>query len=240
MTVAPDHAPDQVPDQIPDQVPDPASTPFDEPVGYRLFREAMNRGHLEPGMTLTQTDLCRILGLSLTPLRETLVLLQAHGLVEIKARAGIRIVYPDVAFIRENSQFRILIEVAALRMLAQTDIADWLAEMTAAHDRSTEELSATGNIDSAITRFIAIDQRFHADIVAVMKNRAIASTHRRLQSNIGMARLTHKRTPFRQQLLDTVEEHRRILTALAEGDADRAIVALEAHFRASTHRIFAA
>lgn len=200
----------------------------------------MDRGDLEPGMTLTQNDLCRILGLSLTPLREALVLLQSYGLVDIKARSGVHIVYPDVAFIRENFQFRIMIEVSALRIFAQTDISDWVADMIAAHDRSTQELSATGNIDDAIARFIAIDQRFHADIVWVMKNHAISTTHRRLQANIGMARLTHKRTPFRQQLLDTVEEHRRVLTALSNGDADEAIQEMEAHFRASTHRTFAA
>lgn len=211
-----------------------------EPAAYRLFRDAMDRGTLEPGMTLTQNDLCRILGLSLTPLRETLVLLEAYGLVRVKARTGIHIVYPDVAFIRENFQFRILIEVAALRILAQTDLAGWLAEMIAAHDRSARELSGAGNMEQAILNFIETDRKLHADIVGAMDNRAISATHRRLQDNIGMARKAHKRTVFRQQLLDTAEEHRRMLAALAEGDLDRATDALEAHFRASTHRTFAA
>lgn len=225
---------------IPSRVPEPTASTLDEPAGYRLFRDAMERGDLEPGMTLTQNDLCRILGLSLTPLRETLVLLQSFGLVDIRPRTGIHIVYPDVTFIRENFQFRIMIEVTAMRLFAQTEISGWVADMIAAHERSTGELSAAGNIDAAIARFIATDQRFHADIVRVMRNRAISTMHRRLQANIGMARLTHKRTPFRQQLLDTVEEHRRVLTALAKGDADAAILELEAHFRASTHRTFAA
>jgi len=208
--------------------------------GYRLFRDAMDRGDLQPGMNMTQSDLCRILGLSLTPLRETLVLLQAYGLVDIKPRTGIHIVYPDVAFIRENFQFRIMIEINALRIFAQTDLTDWLAMMFAAHELSTRELSDAGNIDAAIARFIATDRRFHADMVGVLGNHAISGTHGRLQENIGMARLTYKRTPFRQQLLDTVEEHRRVLNGLAAADTDRAVEALEAHFRASTHRTFAA
>jgi len=222
------------------QTTDPGPDNWDEPEGYRRFRDALDSGALEPGTTLTQNDLCRILGLSLTPLRETLVLLQSHGLVDVRARTGIHIVYPDLAFIRENFQFRIMIEINALRIFAQTDIADWVMQMTTAHDRSTHELSEAGNIDAAIARFIATDRKFHADIVAVLNNRAISATHRRLQENIGMARLTHKRTPFRQQLLDTVDEHRRVLNALAAGKADLAILALDAHFRDSTHRTFAA
>lgn len=228
MTLLPDTA-------EPDAVRNPA-----EPPGYRLFRDAMDRGDLQPGMALTQNEMCRILGLSLTPLRETLVLLQAYGLVDVRPRTGIHIVYPDVAFIRENFQFRILIEVNALRVFAQTDLRDWLTETVAAHERSTLELSESGNIDAAINRFIAVDRRFHADIVGVYGNPTILATHRRLQANIGMARLTHKRVPFRQQLLDTVDEHRKILSALEAGDRDGAIAALEAHFQASTHRTFAA
>ncbi|MBK8084216.1 MAG: GntR family transcriptional regulator [Devosia sp.] len=66
----------------------------------------MQSGRLEAGMVVTQNELCDLLGLSLSPLRETLVLLEEFGLVEIKPRTGIRIVYPEVAFIRENYQFR--------------------------------------------------------------------------------------------------------------------------------------
>jgi DNA-binding GntR family transcriptional regulator len=36
----------------------------------------MQEGRLEPGMIVTHSELCEILGISLTPLRETLVLLE--------------------------------------------------------------------------------------------------------------------------------------------------------------------
>lgn len=214
-------------------------TATDMETGYRTFRAALDDGRLQPGMIVTQSEMCRRLGLSLTPLRELLVLLESYGLVEVRPRTGILIVFPDLAFIRENFQFRIMIETHALRLFAQTDLGGWLEEMVAAHDQSAAELAQPGNIDAAIARFIAVDRKLHADLVAVLQNRAIAATHARLQENIGMARLTHKRIPFRQQLLDTVEEHRRVLEALAAGEVEAAVSALEAHFRASTHRTFA-
>jgi len=49
--------------------------------GYRLFREALQNGQLKAGMVVTQNELCDLLGLSLSPLRETLVLLEEFGLV---------------------------------------------------------------------------------------------------------------------------------------------------------------
>lgn len=96
--------------------------------GYRRFRVALQEGRLRAGMNVTQNELCDILGLSLSPLRETLVLLEEFGLVEIKPRTGIRIVYPEVAFIRENYQFRIMIETHAIRVFAASVSREWLAE----------------------------------------------------------------------------------------------------------------
>lgn len=55
------------------------------------------QGHLRPGDPLDQVELARRLGVSRTPVREALVLLEAHGVVETDARRGtvIRALTPD-------------------------------------------------------------------------------------------------------------------------------------------------
>lgn len=102
--------------------------------GYRRFREALQKGRLQPGMLLTQNELCELLDLSMSPLRETLVLLEEYGLVEIKPRSGIRIVFPEVAFIRENFQFRIMIETHAMRTFGDKMTDAWLSNMRQRHE----------------------------------------------------------------------------------------------------------
>lgn len=208
--------------------------------GYRRFRAAMQEGKLQPGMVVTQNELCDLLGLSLSPLRETLVLLEEFGLVEIKPRTGIRIVYPEVAFIRENYQFRIMIEVFALRSFGNTVTADWLETMREAHEECRRNLTDGGPFQEEQLRFLSLDMRFHRDIVEALDNRAILDTHNRLQENIRMAQQVHRRPGFRGALLETVDEHLKVLDALAARDVEGAVAALEAHFRASTHRTFAA
>jgi DNA-binding GntR family transcriptional regulator len=207
--------------------------------GYRRFREAMQDGTLTPGMVVTQTELCELLGLSLTPLRETLVLLEEFGLVEIKPRTGIRIVYPEVAFIRENYQFRIMIEVFALRSFGDTVTDEWLTTMRASHEECRLHLSDGGPFDEAQLRVARLDGRMHRDIVEALGNRAILDTHQRLQENIRMAQQVHRRPGFRGALLQTIDEHLDIIGALERRDVEAAIAALEAHFRGATHRTFA-
>ncbi len=208
--------------------------------GYRRFRAAMQDGTLSPGMVVTQNELCDLLGLSLSPLRETLVLLEEFGLVEIKPRTGIRIVYPEVAFIRENYQFRIMIEVFALRSFGDTVTEDWLANMRESHEECRRSLTDGGPFEDEQIRFLALDNRMHREIVEALGNRAILDTHQRLQENIRMAQQVHRRPGFRGALLHTIEEHLKVIECLERRDVEGAVAALEAHFRASTHRTFAA
>jgi DNA-binding GntR family transcriptional regulator len=208
--------------------------------GYRRFREALHNGKLEAGMVVTQNELCDLLGLSLSPLRETLVLLEEFGLVEIKPRTGIRIVYPEVGFIRENYQFRIMIEIYALRSFGDTVTEAWLANMRESHEDCRRNLSDGGPFEDSQLRFLTLDLRMHHEIVEALGNRAILDTHKRLQENIRMAQRVHRRSGFRSALLDTIDEHLKVIDALERRDVDGAVAALEAHFRASTHRTFAA
>src|SRR6218665_2997599 len=208
--------------------------------GYLRFRAAMQEGKLQPGMVVTQNELCDLLGLSLSPLRETLVLLEEFGLVGIKPRTGIRIVYPEVAFIRENYQFRIMIEVFALRSFGNTVTEEWLANMRETHEECRRGLTDGGPFEDEQIRFLALDGRLHREIVEALGNRAILDTHQRLQENIRMAQQVHRRPGFRGALLETVGEHLKVIDCLANHDVEAAVAALEAHFRASTHRTFAA
>ena len=207
--------------------------------GYRRFRLAMQNGSLQAGMTLTQNELCDRLGLSMSPLRETLVLLEEFGLVEIKPRTGIRIVYPEVAFIRENYQFRIMIEIHALRSLAEQTTESWLASMRQNHEECRISFSENAPFEEARVRFVALDTLLHREIVEALGNRAILDTHERLQENIRMAQNVHRRPGYRSALLDTIDEHLRVIECLEARDAEGAVEALETHFRASTFRTFA-
>lgn len=206
--------------------------------GYRRFRDAVQAGTLRAGMVVTQNELCELLGLSLSPLRETLVLLEEFGLVEIKPRTGIRIVYPEVTFIRENYQFRIMIEIYALRSFGDTVTEEWLAKMRQSHETCRRNLTDGGPFEDAQLRFLQLDGQMHREIVEALDNRAILDTHARLQENIRMAQQVHRRPGFRRALLDTIDEHLRVIAHLEQHDVDGAVAALEDHFRASTHRTF--
>ena len=208
--------------------------------GYRRFREAMQEGTLRPGMTVTQNELCAMLGLSLTPLRETLVLLQEFGLVEVRQRAGIRIIYPEVAFIRENFQFRSVIELHAIRIFAPIVPKDWLNSMKMQNEAILTKVKREDPSLEVEGTFLKLDSEFHSAFVRSLDNHAITSAHNRIMDNIRLARQVHDRTALRKRITDSTGEHLAILRSLERGDPEEAASNLDIHFRASTYRTIVA
>jgi GntR family transcriptional regulator, rspAB operon transcriptional repressor len=204
--------------------------------GYRSFRLAMQQGRLKPGMIVTQNELCAILGISLTPLRETLVLLEEFGLVEVKRRAGIQIVYPEVSFIRENYQFRSVIELHAIRLFLPRLGQQWCLDMRSRH----QEILDAANTDlppaDLTKRFVTLDSDMHVSFVGALENRAISAVYARIMDNINLARQVHERTAVRTRVIDSIREHLAIIDSLEKGDSEGAAANLEVHFRASAYR----
>jgi DNA-binding GntR family transcriptional regulator len=196
----------------------------------------MQEGRLQPGMIVTQNELCAILGISLTPLRETLVLLEEFGLVEVKRRAGIHVVYPEVAFIRENYQFRSVIELHAIRAFLPRAGREWLAEMRARHQDLIEAASNEIVAADLNATFTTLDSDMHVSFVGALENRAISAAYARIMDNINLARQVHDRTALRTRVLDSLGEHLSILDGIEKGDAEGAAASLELHFRASAYR----
>lgn len=208
-------------------------------VGYALFRSALLDGRLSPGTTITQAELCEILGVSVSPLRDTLALLEADGMVEIRRRAGITVVTPDVGFIRANFQFRTLIEKEAILRFVETVESDWLSDAIAEHERVLSDIGKRKGLDRIEETLQGIDWDFHSKIVSALRNGMITETHYHLQQNLRLARVLNRDYAAPSEAAEALSEHLAILEHLTQRNPTAAATALETHFRAAIHRAFA-
>ena len=204
--------------------------------GFDRFVRAVGDGRLKPGETLTQAQLCEFLDISLSPLRETLVLLEEYGLISVKARAGLTVVNPELSFVRENYQFRILIETEALATFVANISKDWLSAVRAHQQAVKEELEDEHHGHDALVKFVALDEFIHSNIVAAMKNKSIQSTHLRLLQNIRMVRTMHETVAYRSHLIHASQEHLELLDCIQTKDLDKAKATLQRHFESSIYR----
>lgn len=180
------------------------------------------RGDLAPAEALNELQLSEALGISRTPLREALKLLEAEGLVELRLNRSARITplrqgEIEQLFEAVSGIERLAAELAAVRMTARDlqRLKNMQKRMERFHERS------------ALRDYFEVNQQIHSFIVACARNEAITATHQWLLARVERARFFA--LSGRGRWDESVAEHRAILKALEARDSEAAGRALAGH-----------
>ena len=186
-------------------------------------------GALGAGDRLNEVEIARRLNVSRGPVREALRTLEEAGLVRFEKNRGaaVRVISPEEAM--QIYEIRGCLEELACRRLAQRIDAAQL-EGLGALVRAMDAPAASG--DAAA--FHTLNLRFHETIVELSANGELASIYRRL---VGSLNLFRRNTLAREgSLVESNEEHRRILAHLSAGDGEAAGRLLHEHIDSSGKR----
>lgn len=185
---------------------------------YDRVRADIVQGVLRPNQRLVEVELAEALGVSRTPIRETLQRLALDGLVR-RDRSG------WVVHEHSAEEIRSIYEVRA----ALEGYAAFLAAGRATEDelRALESLYPAGDAAVALPpdEQVELNQRFHDGVISAAGNSRLAQL-----CGSGRQYYFNHRIARRYDVEETrrsIEGHRRILTALAQGDGPAA----EAHAR---------
>ena len=194
---------------------------------YHEIRHLIIRLELAPGDVIREDQLQEQLGLGRTPIREALQRLVRDQLVTVLPRRGMfvsGIVVGELSLVYET---RAMLEPYAMRLAC--------ARGTAAHwDDMAAEL-AKASASSPADELMAIDRRCREIVWEAADNRFLTGTLDMLYAQ--SERLWHLYLGDVADLHLVIEEHRTILAALRDGDADRAAELIEAHMRSFDQQI---
>jgi DNA-binding GntR family transcriptional regulator len=190
------------------------------------LRVAIVDGRLEAGERYSVAALADRLGVSRTPVREALLVLERQGLVRFERNKGVRILAPSAADLEEVFVLRVLLEVPAARR-ACTRLSD---DELDALDRELDAMAAAAE-RGAEGPFMAHDQRFHEIVLDAAGNRRLAAQVDQLRDQV---RLRGASTVGRSRDLATIHaEHVTIREALRARDKEAAAAAMRAHLVAT-------
>lgn len=192
---------------------------------YERLRSAILSLDYVPGEKLTERGLETDLDASRTPIRAALLRLEVDGLVR-RAGRGWSVSPIDLTEIRALSEYREAVEAAAVRLVSErASDGDLLAL-----DDSLGEMSEFTSEEEGIRA----GSEFHALLAQLSGNPFMAEAIRGVMTRLLRTRWLEVRTPeSRQQARD---EHRAIVTALQNRDAQRAADLVVAHNRGATER----
>ena len=107
-------------------------------VVHDRLRRAILRGELDPTVPLSQVQLAARLGVSRTPLREALRMLQREGLIDSEPNRRVRVAELSVADLEQQYASRVLLEALAVRLTVPVYTDDDLAELRQALAKMNE------------------------------------------------------------------------------------------------------
>jgi DNA-binding GntR family transcriptional regulator len=190
----------------------------------RLRHEILS-GALAPGERLVEEHLTQRFGTSRAPLREALRLLAQQGLIEHLPRRGVRVAELSAADADELFALRNVLERHAVETaFAQPGTAD-LTGVTAAWERMAEAARA-GDVFAENNAH----ERFHVEVVALAGQRHLLMAFEPVILKLQLLMATNLRLEAEHRdAAEGVERHRRLLAALASGDAPTALGALAGH-----------
>ena len=184
-----------------------------------VLREAITTGHLRASEPLPQDEIAAQLDVSHIPVREALRQLQSEGLVTYQANRGATVSALSPGEIREIYEIRAILETAAVRRAARHLTADHFdrAERMLDLAEADQDGAAWGSHDVDFHQLMYdLDQRPQMrDLIEGLLRRV--DRYWLIQGHMLRHRATFER------------EHRALLAALRERDADRAAQVLEAH-----------
>jgi DNA-binding GntR family transcriptional regulator len=191
---------------------------------YYRIRELIVTLELPPGSLVSEPELMEKLGLGRTPVREALRALARERLVEVYPRRGMFVSGVDVRDLAGLAEVRNTLEPRAARLAAERVTDADRAQIGLLLD----ELAVVGDKPSE-RALIDLDQRIHRHIYDCTHNQFLATTLN--EYYVLTLRIWFLALDRVARLGDAVGEHRELLQAIGDGDADRAEESMRRHVR---------
>ncbi|MFY7064905.1 GntR family transcriptional regulator [Nocardiopsis changdeensis] len=194
------------------------------------LRSAIMYGSLAPGDQLGEADLAGRLGVSRGPLREAMQRLVQEGLLRSERHRGlfVRELTPDD--VRDIYVARLAVERTACELIMRGNRGEAVARLTPAVQRLAEA-AATGDRRAMSDA----DQEFHRTLVSCSGNGRLERMAQTLLVETRMC-LTVMQEVYPEPA-ELLEEHRRLLDAIADGAEERLLHLIETHMTDTVARI---
>ncbi|MFD1696161.1 GntR family transcriptional regulator [Roseibium aestuarii] len=197
---------------------------------YDSLRTAILSMQLPPGTMLRKQVICAQLGVSRSPVSEAITRLAVEGLVEVIPQSGSRVTKFSMAEIREGAFLREAVELAAVAKVATDRTEEQLAELT-----RNLRLQALYLEDNDYDGFYREDERMHDMILAFTgfpKIQTLATT-----GWVQVNRARQMLLPLEDRAHGAYEEHRPIIDAIRDRDAEAARAAMQRHLNKLVERL---
>lgn len=177
------------------------------------IRNAIIDGRLQPGSRLTEQELETMFGVSRTPLREALLLLDSEGFVNMLPRRGAVVTTISTEDVEEIYGAKSILEAAASKIACDKITPEVIEELEAL----TDEMQSVLNSDRNEYRtLLNLNSEFHQLLSDAAGNKKISQFIKNLRGQT--LRYNYIYLSLKSRIKSSITDHRNIIKALKQKD----------------------
>lgn len=175
------------------------------------IRNAIIHGKLKPGARLTEQELVLMLGVSRTPLREALLLLDSEGFINVLPRRGAVVSEISQSDVEEIYGAKSILEAAAAKLACDNISAETINELSVLTDKMETASNDKRNDDRTL---LNLNAEFHQVLSDAGGNKKISQFIKNLRSQT--LRYNYIYLSIKSRIDSSIADHRKIIEALKQ------------------------
>lgn len=184
-------------------------------VVFRALRNAIVQGEFQPGERLMEVTIANKLGVSRTPVREAIRMLELEGLVVMIPRKGAEVANITVKDLKDALEVRMAIEALSVRLTCERIDEKGKEEIKQVCIAFREAINS-----KLVPAIVEADEAFHNMIYKLSQNPRLINIAQNLREQVYRYRVEYvKDFSYHDNL---VTEHDQITNAILLGDANTA------------------
>lgn len=193
-------------------------------VVFNTLRQAILRGELKPGERLMEIALANRLGVSRTPVREAIRMLELEGLVIMIPRRGAQVAQITEQDLNDVLEVRLGLEELAVRFACERITDEEIKALGMAVKEFEKKMS-----NNDLSAQAEADVKFHEIIYGATHNRRLIQIINNIREQMYRYRIEYLKDVESRKTL--VKEHYEICDALKRRDAESAVEKMCIHIR---------
>jgi DNA-binding GntR family transcriptional regulator len=194
------------------------------------LRELILLEKLPAGMHIPERDLAEVLGISRTPMREALRILEMEGLVDYTPTRRSRVADPSIDELIQSMRVLSVLEALGGELACSAASQKQCDAIAVLNQRMIGHSDSLSSID-----FFKTDMEFHSSLIAASGNQSLIDTHRKYNAKLWRARFLSSRR--KQGRATTLKQHQDITTALCQRDSIAVAQAMRGHIETAMHNL---
>ncbi|MCY4137948.1 MAG: GntR family transcriptional regulator [Rhodobacteraceae bacterium] len=185
-------------------------------IAYRTIKDDIISCALQPGDDISEATLLARYGFSKAPIRSALLRLRQEGLVVSRGRRGNMVSQVTFRDVQEIFQLRLMLEVVATRLAAGKVDPDRILNL----NNAVVSSFSAGREQKDETEYMKANREFHRYIAESSGNQRLAALVIDLMEQ--HERIVHLGLALQNREREFLHRHDDLVSALIDGDGDRA------------------